>query len=558
MNKNVKSKALRILLYFILFFVGFTVIIWILMNVYFNKKIIEYVKERVSESSNGKYVLSLDGLSMNPWTRSITVDNLIIAPSKNVFHPKAQYVFKTKSLKIINFSISSYFSDNDLIVERVECDEPQISIFQGLEQFHNKKNDSLLSTFSLYSTFSKTLNSISVGQIDIMNSKFNIYKNGIDTSAVFSSADISISIKNFIVNEETDKQNKLFSAEKFEAVMNKFSYQLGDGLYMLYGKRLHASFKDSTLIVDSLQLIPNFDKKEFAEEAGRQISRINVIAAQVSCQKIDVQLFFEYNWLVINKVNLLGCNIKIHRDNTLPLAPIVRESPQAMLKSLPFFVAIDTIEMKEGEITYEERNANQPSTGKVIINKLNGIITGMYNDTLSYSDKSSINIEVSADFMNEGKFTGRYAFPLSSTKEYFIASGTLNSMSMVSFNSVIPASKNLKFTSGYLKSANFSYVANDDFSTGTMEFIYNDLKVEVINKGAEKPKLVDKVKTFFANELIVLDSNPGKSGIVRVSPIYVEHNRYRYFIFYSMQSILSGINSSIKDEKNAKLLSRKK
>lgn len=558
MDKYVQSKALRILLYFILFFVSFLIIIWILLNVYFNKKIIKYVKEQVSESTNDKYILSLDGLSINPWTQSITVDNLIIAPSENNFHPKAQYVFKAKSFKIIDFSIISYFKENNFIVERVECEEPQISIFQGSERFPKKKNDSILANFSLYSTFSKTLNAISIGNIDIMNSKFNIYKNGTDTLAVFSSGDNSISIKNFNVNKETDKENKLFSAEKFEVVMNKFSYQLGDGLYMLYGKSLYASYYDSTLIVDSLQLIPNLNKKEFAKEAGRQISRINIISSQLSCQEMDVQLFFEYNWLVIHKVNLLGCNIKVHRDNTLALAPIIRESPQAMIKNLPFFVAVDTIEMKDGEVTYEERNADQAASGKVVINKINGIITGVHNDTLSYSDSSSIKVKMTADFMNEGKYTGYYTFPLNSTKEYFFASGTLRSMSMVSFNSVIPASKKLKFTSGQLESATFSYVANNEVSTGTMKLIYKDLKVEVGNADIEKPKLIDKVKTFVANELIVYDSNPGKDGVVRVSPIYVEHNKYRYFVFYSMQSILSGITSGIKDEKTAKLFAKKK
>ena len=558
MGRIVQSKTLRIILYFSLFFVAFAVIIWILLNVYFNKQIIKYVKEQVSESSNDKYILSLEGLSINLWTQSITIDNLIIAPSKNGVHPKAQYVFKAKTLRIINFSISSYFRKNDLIIEKLECEEPQISIFQGYERYPQKNIDSVLDNFSIYSTFSKKLNSISIGNIDIMNSKFHIYKNGTDTLSVFSSSDNSISIKHFNVNKETDEENKLFSAEKFEVVMNKFSYQLDDGMYMLYGKSLYASYKDSTLIVDSLQLVPNLNKKDFAEEAGRQISRVNFISSKVVCQQMDVQLFFEYNWLIIHKINVLGCGIKIYRDNTLPLAPIIRESPQAMLKNLSFFVAVDTIEMKDGDIVYEERNANQTSSEKITINKINGIITGINNDTLLYSDKSNIKAEVTANFMNQGKYTGTYTFPLSSTKEYFFASGTLSSMSMTAFNSVIPAPKKLKFISGELESATFSYVADDQSSNGTMKFIYHDLKIEVLNKEQEQVQLIDKIKTLVANELIIFNSNPGKDGIVRTSPIHAEHNRYRYFIFYSMQSILSGITSAIQDEKAAKLLTKKK
>lgn len=543
------SKAIRISGYFLLFFIGLFIIIGVLLNVYFNKKLIENVKARVSESTQGEYVLSVDGLSINLLTYTITVNNLTIAPAKIGANPKAQYAFKAKILRVIDFSIIPYLKGRDLLINRVEFEEPQISIFQGYERVPVKKEETTGDNFSLYTAFSKKLNSISIDHIDIMNSKFNIYKNGMDTLSVFSTNDNSISIKKFSVNPETDKQNRLFFAEKFEIVMNKFSYHLGSGLYSLHGKSLSASYIDSTLVIDSLQLVPNFSKKEFADEAGQQISRAKINSSKVSCKKMDVKSFFEYNWLIINKVDIDGCVIDVYRDNTLPLKPVIRPSLQTMIKVLPFFVSVDSIEMKNGEVKFEVLNPGARSTGKVTINKMNAIITGLRNDTLYYRDDQSIKAVVSGFVFNQGKFMEEYTFPLKATKEFFYCSGSMTAMSMVSFNPIIEQAKQISIKSGQLDSLSFSFVADENSSKGTMKCLYHDLKIEVMNKAGEKNKLKERVKTFLANKLIIKDSNPGKDGHVRISGIYAKHNPYRFFLFYSMQSILSGIQPAIEGKR---------
>jgi hypothetical protein len=551
------SKGLRITGYFLLSFITILIIAGILMNVYFNKKIIENVKARISEITHNEYALSLDGLSINFFTNTITVENLIIGPSKKGIHKNAQYVFKAKTFKIIEFSLLSYLKNHDLLIEKIEFEEPQISIFQGVERLPVKNIDTLVIPFSLYKAFSKTLNSIAIGNIEIVNSQFNIYKNGTDTLSVFSTKDNSVSIKKFIINSETDQKHRLFFADKFEIVMNKFSYHLGNGLYTIYGKSLYASYVDSIVTVDSLQVVPNFSKKEFAEEAGRQISRVKIISSKVNFRKMDVKLFFEYNWLVINKVDLSGCAVDVYRDNRLPLQPIKRPSVQNMLRDLPFFVAIDSIEMKDGNVTYQETNSDQSTSGKLTLNKINALVTGVQNDTESYTDSSFIKAKINGVFLNKGLFKQNFTFPLKAKEELFYCSGSLSSISLITFNQLISPSKFLKIKSGQLDTAIFSFVAYENASNGTMKLLYHDLNIEAVKKNGEKIKLKDQVKIFVANELIIRNSNPDKNGVVRISKIHAEHNHYRYFPYYAMQSIISGIEPAIINENAAKLLNKK-
>jgi hypothetical protein len=213
--------------------------------------------------------------------------------------------------------------------------------------------------------------------------------------------------------------------------------------------------------------------------------------------------------------------------------------------------------MKDADVVYQETNPDQTTTGKLTLNKINALILGVQNDTGSYTDSSFIKAKINGVFLNKGLFKQNITFPLKAREELFYCSGSLSSMPLISFNQLIPPSKFLKIKNGQLDSASFSFVAYENVSNGTMKIIYHDLDIEAVRKDGEKIKLKDKVKVFVVNELIIKNSNPDNSGVLRISKIHAEHNPYRYFPFYSMQSIISGIAPAIEGEKTAKLLNKK-
>lgn len=543
------SKPIRIITYTILFFVILFITLTLLFNLYFNKKIIETAKEEFSKSTKKEYVLSITDLKINLFNQSITLNNIAITPSDTIANLKSKYAFKAKAIRLLNVSILSYLKRKDFILNRVEISDPQISIFQGSEKLSKKKAASKENNTSKQAF--KKLNSISIAHIDILNSKIDVYKNGTH-STVFSSNENNVSIENLNFNFKTIDKSKFFLADKFEVAINNFSYKLEDSLYTVYGKSLHASYNDSNLTIDSLKVIPNYDTKEFAKKARFQTSRTEVITSKVTLTKIDYNLFFNETRLNIHKVKLTGCNLNVFRDNQFPLAQILRPSLQTMVKDIPFYVMVDSIEMKNGTLSFEGITPSSDAIGKIEVNNMNIIIVGIQNDTTIYTDNQSINALVNGTILNQARFSQTITFPLKTTKEMFHSSGSMTSMSLTSFNPIIQPSKHLSIVSGKLDSVSFSFVANQNSSNGEMKFRYHDLNVETTNESGQKNGLKQKVKTLIMNKYIVENSNPGKNGVLRISKIYAELNPYRYFINYSMQSILSGIEPSIVGEKNAK------
>jgi hypothetical protein len=331
-----------------------------------------------------------------------------------------------------------------------------------------------------------------------------------------------------------------------ELTMNTFSYQIQNGLYTLHGKKLYASSTDSSLIIDSIQLMPNYSKKEFHKVVGGQTTRLTATAYSIQMQQLDMQSLLETNTLVIKKIELKTVLFDAYRNNTLPLQKINKPSLQTIVKEIPFYVSIDTIQVTDGTIKFEVYNPGETTTGKIFISNVNGSITGIQNDTLLYTSNSKIEANLMGDLMNQGKLKEQYSFPLKDTNVLFYCSGSITAMPLSSFNPILEQAKHLSIKSGQIDAASFSFIAYENFSSGTMVFNYHDLKVEQVGTKNDDGYLKGKLKTFLLNKFIISDSNPSKKGITRTTVLQMPNNPHRYFLNYATQTILNGVELSVK------------
>ena len=328
--------------------------------------------------------------------------------------------------------------------------------------------------------------------------------------------------------------------------MNNFKCNIGnDGLYTIKSKKVFVDYNKSVIIIDSLKLIPNYSKNEFAKKASRQTSRLEVVLKQMKILNIDYKLLLDKKTMSIHKIELAGCNLDVYRDNRLPLAKIIRPSIQSMVKNIPFIISIDTVELKNGKIDFEAIHPHAYSTGKIAINKFDVIVTGVQNDTCMFTENQSIEAIASGYIMNKGRFDLKYNFPLKFTKEHFYCSGSLSKMLFSPFNSIIIPVKHLQFRSGIIDYVTFSFTAEEKQAFGTMKFKYHGLKIDMLNKFNKNNGLNQKLKSLLANNFKIIESNPENDGKIRISKIKMNHNPYRFFLNYSMQSILSGIEPAI-------------
>ena len=137
------SAAVRVTSYLILSLITLIILLGVFFNSYFNEKIIEFAKDHVSKSTNNEYILTIDKLKINLYAQSVIINNLTIVPSKKSQGTQTKYIFKTKSLRIMGLSIISYIRGRNILIDKIEFEEPQISMFQGSDSINKNKINQL-------------------------------------------------------------------------------------------------------------------------------------------------------------------------------------------------------------------------------------------------------------------------------------------------------------------------------------------------------------------------------------------------------------------------------
>lgn len=535
------KKVARVILYITAGFVLLFAVIQLIINLYINKKLGKELQERVDVATKHQYTLVLGSAKVSLFGRSVSFSDIELKPRpcKNCLSVK--YSATAKKISIEGVSIWYYIRNKSISAMDLKLEDFALNIYQSHRL--RKKDDTAAVKLSLYQIISKKINSLAIENIKIENAKFKIFNK--DSLEVLFSDRNNMKVEKFLVDKQVDSLERVFLADKLLFTMKSISYKLPDGLYTLEGKNLHASYSDSIISIDSLNLKPNFKKKDFNEAAGKRISRSKLSTESVKFNGINVQLFFEYNWLVAKSIDINKMDLNVYRDNNAVYKPEKRPSFQKIIRSIPFLVKIDSININNANVVYEHIGVGEAKEAVITFNKLNGSITGLRNDSDSYNGKLVMLMRLKTKFMNKSPISALYKFPLNTDKEIFDCSGTIGALELKEVNTILKNVVSVTAESGKVDSVWFSFHAGDSRATGKMKFMYHDLKIDILHKDRKDQKLKQKILSFLANKAIVKDANPKNGESVRVTEIDFNRDPNKYLFFYTWKALQSGIMPAI-------------
>lgn len=553
------KKFLRYTLFALLIIVVIVLGINTFASLYLNKMIKARVKTEIDKATNGEYKLLLGKMWLNVAGGSLTVNDVQFLPNfPEKVYDDSRYSIAADKIIIENFSFWNFLRGKDLTFSRTAFINPEIKIYQSTVIKVKDENDTIPHIFPLYKIIKSQVSSVTIDLIEIKKSRLLIYRSYADTNAVFSGTDNDIRIKNFKVNEACERTNHIFFADKVEVAIKEFAYQIKD-LYALEGTGLYASYTDSIVTIDSVKLIPKFNKQHFSEKVGHQTDRIKLSSGKISFEKMNVKLFFERTWLLAGRLKINNLFIGAYRDKNFVRKERELKSLQRVIRDIPLLIKINEIHLHNSTVVYEELSPDAELAGKISFNRINGIIKGFSNDSIHYSSKSELKVDASAYFMDKAKMTSIYSFPLTTTQTIFTGSGKLHTMQFSVLNELMQNSAHIHAEDGTLDSMIFSINANNNRATGEMRFIYHDLKIEVEQKDSEKSSFKAKMKTMVLNKFLLEEDNPSKGEEPRITQINYARNPNRFIFNYVYNSLLSGIKPALGlKEKNVNKLKNKK
>lgn len=513
-------------------------------GLFFNSILKDRLEENVRAETNGKYNLTMGKLNINLFSRSVRIHDFLIQPGEAADSTTANYLFASDKLNLLNLNLAAYLFRDKLIFSKLEVIKPRAVLYRGAGKSVPEvtKQDQ---PFSAYDLISQQWEALKISEIKVINAEMKIFSSRKDTVAEFTSTNNALLISNLVINQSAKDSGKVFLADQLDLVVNEFSYTNISELYTIHVKRLTTSYFDASLMLDSVELKPNYSKEEFAHKAGKQTDRFAISAGSIRFRELDVKSFFEEGRFIAGSLHLDNLRINAYRDKNVKRKPEAASSLQQVMKSIPFYTAIDTIRLKNTNIRYEELAYGTSTAGLVTFDSIHATIGGFTSDSMLFSKYDKMTVDASGLFMNKGKLKAHFVFPLNTDNMVFDCSGTLSDLPMTALNTMLEPTVNISIKKGHVRTLSFNFHAGHRASRGTLRFLYNDLRIEFLNKDRTKTGFKEDVYAFLAHRLIIKESNPTGTAPVRETAINYRRQPERFVFNYSWKSLLSGIKPAV-------------
>ncbi|NIM13007.1 MAG: hypothetical protein GTO45_12845 [Candidatus Aminicenantes bacterium] len=476
----------------------------------FEKDIFDVVIKQIEKNSGGVYTIKYDRVDLNFFQRSIHIKNFSINLDKTALNKistesaKKKLLINTKLpvLKIEGISIFNLIFSKSVSIKNLSLEGEELVIFKRTEP--HKKNPIL-----------------------------HIPK----CSLHFSRLKINRGVK----------KNIFFYFKSGEFTLEEPRFIFPQGFYILNAKKLNFSKLTSSLSIHSLELIPAYSKYRFARLKGYRTNRISLKIDNIEFKDIDFNDLFKNQCFHARLLTIERPELDIFRDRSVPKGSGTKEKkfPQQLLRELTFKLGIDEIEISNGGIVFSVSTLihKRRKSGNVFFTDINANIKNVTNDTGLLKKKASTEVNADAKLMGKGILNANLTIPIHSKRNRFTFSGSLGTMKMKEFNSILENTAYVRINRGIINRLDFSARANNKRIKGEMKLLYNDLKISILKKVEKREK--KKLVSFLAN-IILRGNNPKKGKPARIGKINYEKERPMTMFGYIWKSLLSGIKSSIR------------
>jgi len=375
-----------------------------------------------------------------------------------------------------------------------------------------------------------------VEQLTIRNSLIDFYNQQEETPFAHTTFNIRIqNIDRQVINNPVNILNKITQIDT-----KNTTFDTQDGLYQIGLNQLHYA-KNKKLVADSIFVQCKKDKYELGHYMGHEVNWIKLSIDSIVLPSPNLKkLALDRRSRVIQ---LFQPDLLVFLDKRLPFPDSKRPKLlKEMLATSAYSFGIDSIIIQNANIAYEEYVKKADGPGRISFNQLDGVIENLY--TYDHKNTSPPRLIASCYLLNSSKLYADISFPLSE-KANTIIKGKLEPMDLTLFNQMMKYVAFTEIERGHLNSLDFNFTYGSNMSHGKMNFAYENLKIDFLNKeNAQSGGFFNEVKGFVANTFVVNDHNNHKTNKFRVGDIQYERNIKKSMFNFWWKSILSGFRSS--------------
>lgn len=458
--------------------------------------------------------------------------------------PDNIYQGKVGMIKLSGLRPWTIFFSKKLDISTITIKDPTIEITHEKQIYNSFKTAK-----SPYQIISKFVKSFSVKKI-VFENIYVTYSNHQKPNRPHISRieNLDLEVSDLLIDSTSDKDKDRFYYTK-ECIfsLKKIELPSEDSLNTLKINELLFSTRTRSLAIKDLVLQPRFKPMDYSVHTNGD-DRIGITFRNVQLQEINVEKLFEEKKIYAQLLTVNQGNVTVFTDtrtfNVPPKSPY-RPFPHEAFRDWNLKFKIDSVQMKNFNITYSEYNPETKSVGNVLFKKVTGNILNFTNDTIPLKINPNCLVVFNGYLMNKGAIMLTFNFNLLAPKGDFLFVGNVKTMEIPHLNQVTASLGFARAEKGILNSFTCNLKGDRYGLTGSATMLYQNLNITILKKGEESALKKRKLLSFFANTFVIKDGNPLGKQPIRVSTIQYERIPTKPFFYTLWKGILSGITKSV-------------
>lgn len=513
----------------------------------------ERLQALVSASSDGLYQLSYEDFDFSWYSGNAYLTNVSLTPIKAVYDslkttgdaPDNQYSIQVKSIKIKNFHPTRLYKQRKLNIDEIMVQDPTVLVMnEDLPQ-----NDSLQvkEKKTPYQKLSKILKELHIDNFNVNNLNYTYQNNTLEDSKETKLKNINIAIQDFLIDSLSQKDSsRIYYSSGVDFKMDSYQIATRDSMYYLNLSAIDFSTSDKRLKINRVELKPRQSKADFYKVVKKPTERFDLAFDSLLIENINIPELLNNQRFHAQKINIGKGSVEVYNNTNYARTPVSKKGkdPHQQLQKLAWNLNIDTLNLLNTDIVYEELSKVTQETGKLSFNNSTIQFTNITNDSLAISRNPILGVSMQTKFMNAASLQTNLHFDLASDIGAFEFQGKLNAMNGRTLNQVLMPLAEVEINSANIRSLAFNFKANERDARGTVNFRYNNLKVNLLMleaKGVVKSKIASTV----ANSFIINSSNPTELGEFIPGAVYYRRPTTYSIFKFMWKSIFQGVKTSV-------------
>lgn len=524
----------------------------------FDPLIKEKLQDIVMNGTDGLYRLRYDSLKSDVYGGTVILKNVHVFPdSARLLHldsihmkPADIFDFTLTTLAIDGLNLNDFISNKKVDLQILYLNNPKLEIYHQKNDSLNSRKDTA-SIQTVYQRISTFLNRFSLKKLSIKNMDL-IHHNYInkDAASTLKFHHVNMLFEDILIDSVSQFDSTRFLYAKNAAItLGKFQLPTADSLYTMSFDSMYINATAESVFIDSVACTPRYSKAEFVSKMPFMKERYTARFEHVSLQHIDWWAVVSNEGFSAKKMMLENGKLEIYTDRNLPPFPKskVGNYPSQLLMKLPLPVSLDSMIVKNLDLTYEENNPDSKLHGRILFSNINGDISNVHNQP-DVGANNMMKIQASCDLMDATKLNAQFLFDMQQTASgAFSVIGHMGKMDAKTLTSVSEPLGLFRINDGIIKSLDFDFKGNDNNCTGKFQFLYDDLNISILKKGNDDGAQEKKgLLSFIANAFIIRKSNPGNDGVVRRIHAVSERDPHKSFFNLIWKTLLDGFKQTVK------------